>query len=120
VKIISRITGLSIKENMATFEAQVGYLSTNIDSKLTFFYNQFDNFISRKNSFQGLPSNSLEAEVFSNLDNLEIIGVESESKFKLNKHWNGFLNLAWLNSRSKQQQQLIPLLANWTASAGIE
>ena len=106
-------------ETLKTIEAQIAYQSKKNRISLTLFRNDYQDFIYRKNSFHEAPEN-LRAGVFGNIDNQEINGVELESQYIFNKNFSGFLNLSWIDAKSSILDKPIPLLANWTASTGID
>ncbi|NOQ36562.1 MAG: TonB-dependent receptor plug domain-containing protein [Methylococcaceae bacterium] len=108
-------------ENMETLEFQLGYKNDELglSADATFYYNQYNDFIFRKNSFHE-NSQNLSAGVFSNVDDLDIIGADFESKWKIDENWSTFLNIGWSNSRSEGQEQLMPLLTNWTLASGVD
>ncbi len=106
-------------ETMETAEIQFGYQSDEFRADLTFYYNQYNDYLFRKNSFHE-NSQNLNSGVFSNIDDIDIFGVDFESKFKFNDNLSGFLNVGWTNARSEGQEQLMPLLTNWTVAAGLD
>lgn len=106
-------------ETMETAEIQFGYQSDKLRADLTFYYNQYNDYLFRKNSFHE-NSRNLNSGVFGNIDDIDILGMDFESRFKFNENLSGFLNVAWTNARSESQEQLMPLLANWTVAAGLD
>lgn len=106
-------------ETMKTAEIQLGYKSNDLNTNLTFYYNQYNDFLFRKNSFHE-NSRNLSSGVFGNIDDVDIIGVDFESTFKIYENLSGFLNIGWMNARSESQEQLMPLLTNWTVAAGVD
>lgn len=106
-------------ETMKTLEAQLGFQGELGRISLTGYKNSYHDFITRKNSFNG-SSTYLPDEVFANIDHLSIIGAELESQLFLNKNWQLFLNASWSEAKSLNEQQKLPLLADWTVATGVE
>ena len=106
-------------ETMQTIEAQVGYHSKILQLSLTAYYNNYKDFISRKNSFHS-SDETRDTEVFSNIDNQRVTGVELESKYLVTPHWDVFLNASWAYAKSLNEDEKLPLLADWTVTSGVE
>jgi len=106
-------------ETMRTFEAHLNYHTKTLQTGLTVFHNQYDNFISRKNSFHESAQN-LDAGVFANIDNQVVTGLEVESKYIINQHWSSFVNASWSVAKSLRANKALPLLADWTITTGLE
>jgi len=107
-------------ETVKTFEAQIGRQTKDSRYTLTAFRNEYKDFIARQNSFQDQNIYNLSTEVFTNLDDQTMYGLEFESRFKHSRHWQSFLNAAWLKAHSDAADQDLPLLAEWTLSAGLD
>jgi len=107
-------------ETVKTLEAQIGRQAKNARYTLTAFRNEYKDFIARQNSFQDQTIYNLDTEVFGNIDDQTIYGLEFESRFKISRHWQSFFNASWLKANSDAADQEIPLLANWTLSAGLD
>ncbi len=105
-------------EKMKTFELQLGFKGEDSYYSLTAFHNNFDDLISRKNSLFGNEF-EINLEQFGNLDDQTMYGLEFESRFQLSRRLSGFLNVSWLNTESDSTGEDIPLLAEWTLSAGL-
>ena len=94
-------------ETLQTAEMQIRYTPT-LKSlyTLSLFHNRYEDFINR-------------LENFGNTGEQKVFGAELESQLEFASNWRGFLNLAWQRSRDQQSRD-IPLLADWTASLGID
>ncbi len=106
-------------ENIETIEAQISYYTSTLQTSLTVYHNHYANFIARKNSFIE-NANALDAGVFANIDSHKATGVELESKYLINEHWTSFLNASWSVAESNHMDKKLPLLADWTLTAGLE
>ncbi len=106
-------------ETMKTVEAQISYYAKALHLSLTVYHNNYDNFIARKNRFHE-SSKNLDAGVFANIDNQMVTGVELESKYLVNDHWDTFLNASWSHTESINENKALPLLADWTVTTGVE
>ncbi len=99
-------------ELIKTIEGQIGYQSKSASYTLTAYYNKLNGVIARNRQENML-------EKYLNTDRTDIYGLELESKFIFDEHWDGFLNGTVLNPRDKNTHQLIPLLTDWTLSFGL-
>lgn len=108
-------------ETMKTWETELTYSSDAFHTAVTVFRNEYDDFIRRAADssvlFSGLGETS---EQFINTNDQSIYGVEWESRFNLGRQVQVFANLAWIHTQDKQTGQAIPLLADWTATLGID
>lgn len=108
-------------ETVETWEAQIGRQTKEARYTLTAFRNRYQDFIARQNSFQDQKTlYDVGSEVFTNLDNQTIHGLEFESRFKVSRHWQPFMNVSWLKAHSDAADQDLPLLADWTLAAGVD
>ena len=112
-------TQLPEVETMRTLEAHLNYHTKTLQLGLTVFHNNYDNFISRKNSFHESAQN-LDAGVFSNIDNQVVTGLEFDSKYIITSEWSSFLNASWSYAKSLRADKALPLLADWTVTTGLE
>ncbi len=107
-------------EKMKTLELQAGFKGMGAYYSLTAFHNSFDDLISRRSNNLLGGSVSPNNEIFDNLDDQTMYGLEFESRFHITRYLSGFVNASWMNTESKTTQEEIPLLASWTVSAGID
>lgn len=107
-------------EKMKTLELQAGFQGVDSYYSLTAFHNSFEDLISRRSNNLLGGSVSPNNEIFDNLDDQTMVGLEFESRFHVTRYFSGFLNASWMNTESKTTQEEIPLLTSWTLSAGID
>jgi len=99
-------------ELIKTAEAQVGYQSKAATYTLTAYHNKLNGIITRN-------SDATASAKYLNSHKQSITGLEFESKFIFNDHFNGFLNGTVFHARDETDLQPTPLLANWTLSFGL-
>ena len=107
-------------ETMKTIEAQLGWQDRKARYTLTAFRNEYKDFIARANSFMVNHDSSLNEDIFQNLDNQQMYGLEFESRMELMHHWRFSINAAWLHAHSDAANEHLPLLANWTIALGLD
>jgi outer membrane cobalamin receptor len=108
-------------EKVQTLEGQIGYQSEKMRLSLTGYRNSYNNVLQRRNSFN-TPNLTAQEESgsFKNFDHQTIIGAEFEAAVTFDENWKGFLNTSWSKAESRDAQQKLPLLADWTVATGLE
>lgn len=108
-------------ETMTTLEGQIGYQTDKVRLSLTGYRNSYKNVLQRSNSFNTKSQALVDrAGDFGNFDHQIIFGSELEAQLKFDKHWTGFVNASWSHAESKDAEQKLPLLADWTVASGLE
>ncbi len=111
-------------ESMQTIEAQLGYNSRLSTHTLTYFHNNYDDFIVKLGECypgdnSGISGCGQFAEYFGATGERQMDGWELENKAFFTDQLQGFLNIALTHTQDSRTQQSIPLLADWTLAAGL-
>jgi len=105
--------GVPENEDMKTYEVQLGAHGGSYYATVTGFYNIYSNYIKRiwDETLKG-------TENFYNTDDYEMMGLEVESRYSPVKGVQLFANFSWLDAKNSDDTEKVPLLANFTWSAG--
>ena len=111
-------------EKITTFEMQMGFSDDNNLHTITYFNNHYKDFIDRigecfSGDNSGLVGCGDFSEIFGATGKRSMQGVELELKTFVTKQTDVFFNATYLDTEDDRTQDRIPLLSEWTLSAGF-